>query len=40
MLTPKETAIKTLQRLHETATWDQIKKEIEKGAQGAKKNER
>jgi hypothetical protein len=32
---PKKTAIKMLQRLPETATWDQIKKEIEKGVQDA-----
>lgn len=35
MQTPKKTAIKTLKRLSVSATWDQIKKEIEKGAQDA-----
>ncbi len=35
VLTPKKTAIKQLRRLPETATWDQIKKEIERGAQEA-----
>lgn len=35
VLTPQKTAIKQLRRLPETATWDQIEKEIERGAQEA-----
>lgn len=39
-LTPKKRAIKELQRLPETATWDQIKKKIERAVQSAAEERR
>ena len=40
VLTPKKSAMKELRRLPETATWDQIKKEMERASRVPRKNER